>query len=256
MRISAAILLFIAALSLVGCGKKGPLIYPDMLAPAPPSAVTVRQTGRLIKLSFTIPQKDRAGRDLGNLAGVMIFRKAATTGQDPGCSACTADFTLFKKIFLDLPQADGSVQRHGNRMFLLDGDVRSGDDYTYYVTPFTRDDSPGQSSLPVKASVVQPPPPPQLKALSEPTEIHLSFSAALPKQGKPIGINLYRAVKGDPLPLVPLNREPLGGNSYIDSGLARNTGYAYVARSLVMMPNGELVEGEPSGEVAVQLANE
>jgi predicted small lipoprotein YifL len=249
-------LLFVTTVALSGCGKKGPLIYPDMLAPAAPGAVTVRQAGRVMKLSFDIPQKDRAGRGLNNLAGLMIFKRASTTGQAPGCNACTEDFALFRKLFLDLPPADRSLQRFGNRMLLLDGDVRIGDDYSYSVTPFTKDATQGQASLPVKASMVQPPPPPLLKALPEPTEIQLVFSAPLPQQGKFIGYNLYRAVKGEPLPFVPLNREPLGGKSYIDIGLGRNTSYVYAARTLVMIPNGELVESELSNEVVTQLVND
>jgi predicted small lipoprotein YifL len=255
MRILAGLLVAIT-LCITACGKKGPLIYPDMLTPAPPTEVTVRQSGRVMKLSFNLPQKDRAGRGLKNLAGVMIFKRAATTGQAPGCNACTADFTLFRKLFLDLPLPDSSVQRFGNRLLLLDGDVRIGDDYTYAVTPFTQDAIEGQPSLPVKAAMVQAPTPPLLKARPEPTEIQIAFSAPLPQQGKLIGYNLYRAIKGEALPLIPLNREPLFGKSYIDIGLGRNTNYVYAARTVVMMPNGDLVESELSSEVVTQLANE
>jgi len=253
MRILAG-LLVATTLCITACGKKGPLIYPDMLTPAPPTEVTVRQSGRVMKLSFNLPQKDRAGRSLKNLAGVMIFKRATTTGQAPGCNACTADFALFRKLFLALP--DSSVQRYGNRLFLLDGDVRIGDDYTYAVTPFTQDAIEGQPSLPVKAAMVQAPAPPSLKALPEPTEIQIAFSAPLPQQGKFVGYNLYRAIKGEELPLIPLNREPLTGKSYIDIGLGRNTSYVYAARTVVMMANGDLVESELSSEVVAQLSNE
>ena len=255
MRILAGLLLA-TTLCISACGKKGPLIYPDMLTPVPATAVTVHQTGRVMKLSFVLPQKDRAGRGLNNLAGVMIFKRASTTGQAPGCNACTADFILFRKMFLDLPLSDSAVQRYGNRIVLLDSDVRIGDDYTYTVTPFTQDAMEGQASLPAKAAMVQPPSPPMLKARAEPTEIQIAFSSPLPPQGKFVGYNLFRSVKGEEWPLVPINREPLAGKTYIDIGLGRYTSYAYAARTVVMMPNGELVESELSSEVVAQLANE
>jgi len=255
MRIVAWLLLALT-LGLAACGKRGPLIYPDMLAPAQPTAVSVHQAGQIMKLSFVLPRKDRAGRGLDNLAGVMIHRRVSTSGQAPGCNACTADFSLFRKLFTDAPLADSTVQRYGDRLLLLDSDVRTGDDYTYMVTPFTKDALEGQASAPVTASMVQPPPAPALKAQSEPTEIHLTFDAPPPRQGKLVGFNLYRAVQGESLPFVPLNREPLAGMSFVDIGLARNTGYVYAARSVVMMPNGELVESGASGEVAAQLSNE
>lgn len=255
MRIVAGMFLALT-LCLAACGKRGPLIYPDMLNPAQPSAVSVHQTGQALKLSFELPTRDRAGRGIGNLAGVMIHKRASTSGQAPGCSACTADFSLFRRLFTDAPLTDGAVQRYGGRVLLLDSDVRVGDDYTYTVTPFTRDNIEGQASAPVRAGMVQPPPPPALKAHSEPTEIQLSFSAPPPGLGHLVGFNLYRAVQGQALPFLPLNREPLVGKEYVDIGLARNTGYVYVVRSVVMMPNGEFVESGSSNEVTAQLANE
>ena len=254
MRTLAGLLL--VTLFISACGRKGPLIYPDMLAPAAPTSVTARQAGQAMKLSFVLPQKDRAGHGLKNLAGVTIFKRSATMSQGPECKACSEDYALFKKLYLDIPLTDSSVQRYGNQIVLLDSDVRGGDEYSYTVTTFTKVALEGQTSLPVTTGMFPPPLAPSLKVVSEPTEVQLTFSGSSPEKGTFLGYNIYRALKGEAMPFQPLNKEPLNAKSYVDIGIARNTSYVYVARTVVRMPGGELVESEPSNEVVAQLANE
>lgn len=241
---------------LFGCGKKGSLIYPELTAPAAPSAVTVRQAGQALRLSFVLPGKDQAGRGVAELGGVTILKRAAAMGQDPACPACTEGFVLFKKLYLELPPAEMGAQRFGSRLLLLDGDVRVGGEYSYTVAAFTKDAQDGLASPPATAGMVAPPLPPELKAESLPTEIRLSFAGAPPPQGVLVGYNLYRAPQGDPLPFLPLNREPIAGTGFVDIGLDRNLGYNYAARTVVHMPNGVLVESELSNQVGARLTNE
>lgn len=47
MRTLACLLFVVFALT--ACGKKGALIYPDMLVPAAPSAVSAQQSGTTMK---------------------------------------------------------------------------------------------------------------------------------------------------------------------------------------------------------------
>src|SRR6266571_5289579 len=95
-----------------GCGKKGPLLYPDMLVPAAVSALTASQSGATVKISFDLPGKDLAGRPLRDLAGVTVFKRVESSVQQPDCPACTDDFRLFRKLYLDLPDA---AQIYGNK---------------------------------------------------------------------------------------------------------------------------------------------
>jgi len=44
-----------------GCGKKGPLIYPDMLIAQAPKNITLEQTGSALRISFDMPEKDQSG---------------------------------------------------------------------------------------------------------------------------------------------------------------------------------------------------
>jgi predicted small lipoprotein YifL len=246
-----ACLLFIL-LTLSACGKKGPLIYPDMLVPAAPSDVSAQQSGNNVRLAFTLPTKDRAGRPHTDVAGVKIVKRDSLSGQDPGCTACTSDFTQFKKWFTDIP---GDVQTFGKRVVLLDGAVLGGRSYTYKVTAFTKDDLDGAVSVPVTANVVQPPLPPVLRAVSQPTEVTLEFTG-LPLEGTFMGYSLYRAVKGEQFSYLPHVGSLLKENHFTDMGLERGVVYLYAARTVVKLSSGALVESGLSNEIEGKLKDD
>ena len=250
-----ATLIFILTI-VSGCGRKGPLIYPEMTAPAAPTAVSARQTGQAIQLSIDLPQKDQAGRKLANLAGVSILRRAAPMGQSPDCSACMEGFSLFRKLYLDLPLSESGVQRFGSQLVLRDEKVRESEEYSYTVTPFTKDSQDGLPSRPITTGMVVPPSAPMVRAEPHPTEIRLVFSSTPQINGVFVGYNLYRTQKGDVLPFLPLTNEPIAGNSFVDVGLVRSQMYVYAARTVIRLPTGKLVESELSGEVEARLTNE
>ena len=239
----ALVMLFV----LSACGKRGPLIYPDLLIPESPGTVTLRQTGVGVKLAFLLPQKDRAGRSLADLAGARVLKRETMPGQIQECSACQNAFRLFKTLYVDLQEE--SVRRYGNMMIVLDSDVTIGRSYTYTVVAFTRGGVDGQGSTPITAGVIEPPQPPVLRVSPSPTDIRLEFDGRHPARGSLVGYNLYRATKGEALPFLPLNREPLAAASYTDSGLDRRLTYSYGVRALVRMPACELVESSLSNLV-------
>ncbi len=249
-----AMILGVCLFLVCGCGKRGALIYPDMLLPAAPAAVTARQSGAAVKLSFNLPAKDRAGRGLKGLSGIKVFRREAETGQGPACNACTADFALLKQLYLDVP--DSAVQRFGDLMVVMDSSVREGVDYTYRVVPVTRDSVDGAASEQITVGLVKPPPPPKLKASPAATEILFSFSGAQPVVGELAGFNLYRSEKGKPFSYQPYNNKLITAGTFVDERLRRHVVYSYVARSVVRMPNGALVESIPSLVVNAQLQDE
>ena len=243
-----------ATILLTACGKKGPLIYPDMLVPAAPVDVTAQQRGTAIKLSFVVPSKDRSGRNLAGLTGVKILKRDEPAGQPPGCSSCTTDFALFRHLYLEPLPAD--VQRYGGLLLLVDNDVQTGRRYTYRIQAFTKDSQDGAVSTVSAAVIAAPPTPPVLKVLSQPTEIYLDLSGIELREGTLVGYNLYRTVKGEAFSLLPLNREPLGGGRYVDQGLERGVIYSYVARSVVRLPAGSMVESAGSNQVEGSLTDD
>jgi predicted small lipoprotein YifL len=238
---------------LTACGKRGALIYPDMLTPAAPSDVKVSQFDTVVKLSFQLPQKNQAGKDLNDLAGVDIYKRSAISGQAAGCTSCTVDYLLFKKVYLNLP--DSQIVTNGSQMILLDGDVRNGRDYSYYLISFTTGSLAGKPSLPLTIAIAEPPSPPNLKVVAEPTEIRLFFT--LPVQQADIaGYNLYRAEKGQPLTVLHHNKELVKDSKYTDMGLKRGVSYIYAVRTVVKRANGVLAESGLSNQVEARLAEE
>jgi len=248
-----ACLLF-AAIAITACGKKGPLIYPDLLVPAAPSDVSAQQSSNSIKFSFVLPSKDLAGRSFAGLTGVAIIRRDEPSGQSPGCSACTTDYSPFRKLNLDLLPPD--TRRYGNLLVLLDGAVQTDRTYTYRVLAIAKDDQEGALSAPVAAAMVLAPLPPVLQVHSQPTEILLEFVGLPPREGTIAGYMVYRALKGEPFPLLPLNREPLTGNRLTDVGLERGTTYVYGVRTVVRLPSGVRVESGLSNEAEGRLKDD
>lgn len=238
---------------LSGCGKKGPLIYPDMLIPAAPGNVLADQSGTSIRLAFDLPDKDRSGRRLQDVSGVKISRRVTDETQDQTCRACVADYRQFKKIFVDAPEG---VQRFGSRLVLLDGDVQETQQVAYLITAFTKD---GVDGLPVASksvSVARPVLPPTLRSTAAPTEILLEYTVATHTTGIVEGYNIYRSIKGEPYSYLPLNRKPITVLNYTDSGLARGVVYRYAVRAVVKLPNGNTLESLLSNEVEGMMLND
>jgi hypothetical protein len=104
--------------------------------------------------------------------------------------------------------------------------------------------------------MVSPPLPPVVYVISQPTEIQLEFVGMQPDEGSITGYNVYRALKGEVFPLLPLNREPLTGNRFADVGLERGTTYLYGVRTVVRLPSGGRVESSLSNEVEGRLKDD
>lgn len=246
----------VAGVSLVAaaCGKKGPLIYPDMLVPAAPSAVSAIQSGTAVTYQFVLPGKDRAGRPVSSLAGVKISRRATSAGQMEVCQSCMTDYLLFRTIYLDHLPTD--AERIGGLLVLRDSDVSAGNIYSYRAVPFTADLVDGVPSLTVDAPVDVPLPAPGLKIESFPTELKLSFTNTAQKAGRLLGYNVYRFSGTAPRSFLPLNREPVRSDEYVDTGLERGVKYRYSVRALITRGDGNIAESLDSPEVEGMLREE
>lgn len=252
MRLPVGLLLIL--ICTVSCGKRGALIYPEMVAPTAPAEVTALQSGSEVKISLLLPQKDLAGRPLRELAGFKLFKQVTDATKEGACKACSSEALLAKTVFFDHPGT--AVQRYDNRFILLDSQVHSGIDYVYYVQSFLQDGTNGVASLPVTVSVVPVLAPPALKAVPEPTEVRLELAAPSPAPGTFVGFSIYRAIKGQPFPYRPLTKEPVVSRVFSDFGLQRQLMYTYVAKTIVRLPNGALAESAASDTVEVQLSED
>lgn len=248
----SAVIISFSLLS-AACGRKGPLIYPDMLVPASPAAVTAQQSGSSVKLQFTLPDKDQAGRPLQGISGVKISRMVSEVGQKDVCRSCLADYLLVRTLYLDHLPTD--TQRFGSRLILLDSDVIAGNLYSYRIVPFTADGVDGASSATAAAQVGTPAPAPAVKIESFPTEVRLQITSGI-LSGSHAGFNIYRYAVSEAKSFLPLNREPFKGKSYTDGTLSRGIRYRYVVRELITQKSGDVAESFESREVEGMLKDD
>lgn len=254
MRLGRSLLVVSVSMLATACGRKGPLLYPDMLVPAAPAAVTAQQSGSAVKLQFTLPDKDQTGRPLQGVAGVKISRRSAEADQKEVCRSCMTDYLPFQTVYLErLPV---TTQRFGNRLVVIDSDVSPGRVYSYSIKPYTADGVDGASSTAADVRVVTPLPAPVLKAESLPTEIRIQLFSPLLPIGRFIGYNLYRSSGTESRSLLPLNREPMKGSEYVDGALERGVTYRYSARAVMVLVSGDVVESAESVDVERMLKDD
>ena len=245
---------FTLSLLTVACGRKGPLIYPDMLVPASPAALSGQQSGAAVKLQFALPDKDRAGRPVQGVAGVKIIRMETEAGRKDVCRSCMEDYLLLRTLYVDRLPTD--TQRFGNRLIVLDSDVKADRSYSYRIVPFTLDGVDGASAAISDVRVVPPFSGPDLKLESFPTEIRLQFATQPPLSGRIFGYNVYRSPVAGGRSFQPINVQPLTDKEFVDTALERGVKYRYSARLLLVLTTGDIAESLESAVVEGMLKDD
>jgi len=247
-------MLVLTALSfLAGCGKKGALIPPEALAPAPVADLATAQKGGRFQVSWSAPGKEEGGATLRNLAGFLLFRRVVLPPAED-CEECPTAYSERARIDLDYLHG---VWRIGNRYLFDDFDLRKGKTYQYKLRSFTKDGDQSKESNKARRTAVTPPLPPVVEAFSSATGVVLAFVSLPPEEGTLVGYNIYR---GKPAkasaaetsakaiadePLVPLNTTPVTGTTYEDKELLVGVRYSYTVTSIAKV-NGDTVESAPS----------
>lgn len=232
-------------LLLAGCGKKGALVAPEALAPAPIGDLKVEQQGERFLVSWSGPGREEAGGTLRELAGFRLFRRELLPpGED--CEECPSAYRQLVSVDLEYPQG---VIVLGNRYLFLDDEPAEGKSYRYKVLSFKRDGTPSRPSNRAGRKKLAPPRPPTVQALASPSGVELRWQAPeAPANGRTEGYNVYRKRSGEGLYLTPLNGAPLREMVFEDTRLERGGRYAYAVRTVALI-EGETVESELSYEV-------
>lgn len=242
-------ILLVAAASLAACGKKGQLVPPEALVPAPATDLQVRQQGDGFRISWVAPGKEERGRPLRDLAGFRLYRhEVLPPGED--CLACPESWLLVRNIDLEYLR---DVQRSGDRFSCVDRDVRTGTSYRYSVTAVSRRGAVGRPAFGEPRKKVPAPFSPILQAVPSPTAVTLEFVAIPPPGSSRLGFNVYRQRPGEPAPATPLTPSPVPGPTFTDQQLERSVVYRYTVTAVVRV-DGEEVESGPSNEVDASLA--
>jgi predicted small lipoprotein YifL len=241
-------ILLVMVCLLTACGRKGPLVPPEALVPAPVSDLKVEQRGELLRLSWTAPDKEEGGGRLRDLAGFRLYkRELLPPGED--CDVCPSAFRLVTTIDLAYPR---EVQRSGDRYLWEDVELQRGKTFRYYVVPYKKDGSQGRESTRISRKVVAPPAPPVLQGLPLPEGIRLELApaAGASTDGSFRGYQLFRKTGSDKARYAPLTNQPVLTGTYIDQGTMPGTTYLYRA-SMLLQIDGQLVESPVSGEISV-----
>ena len=236
--------------SLAGCGRKGALVPPEALVPAPVSDLRVAQKGERFQVSWSPPSREEGGRVLKGLAGFRLFkREVLPPGED--CEACPDAYRLLKEIDLEYPE---EVRTFAGSLFYSDAAVQTGSTYQYKIVSFRKDGTFSRDSARARRKKVVPPAVPRLQAVFSVIGVLLNWTEAVsPANGKIIGYNVYRR-RVDALPaLVPLNAAPVAGLDLEDHRLERGVTYGYAVRAVAEV-EVETVESEPSNEVVGTVA--
>jgi predicted small lipoprotein YifL len=236
-------------LLLAACGKKGPLVYPEALVPAQVTNLKVEQKGERFQISWSQPAREEGGDRLKDLAGFRLFRREVLPpGED--CEECPKAYRLITTVDAEYPQG---VVRWGDLYFFSDAELAAGKTYQYKVVSFKRDGAESSPSNRTRKKWVAPPRAPELKALSGPTSVLLTWEPAPLQQNAALeGYNVYRKRPGGILPPKPLNGSPLGETRFEDLSPERGTKYGYAVRTVARM-DGEMVESGPSNEAEGEL---
>lgn len=236
--------LIVLALLLTACGRKGPLLPPEALVPAPIADLRVVQQGNLFQLSWSAPTKEEGGGPLRDLAGFRLLRREVLPpGED--CEECPTAYRLLKAVDLEYLQ---DVRRAGNRYFYADADLRQGTTYQYRAVSLQQDGTTSRTSNKVRRTAVTPPLPPVVQAASTSSGVRLEFVVIPPEVGTLAGYNIYRQQAGAGAEKVALTEKPVTGNTFEDQRLTSGVPYQYQVRAVALV-NGETVESALSNEV-------
>jgi predicted small lipoprotein YifL len=241
-------LLLAAALGLSGCGKKGPLVPPEALAPAPVYDLALAQKGGRFLVSWSAPSREEGGAQLHDLAGFLLFRRVVLPPAED-CEECPTAYRELAHVDLDYLKG---VRRIGNRFSYDDSDLTKGKTYQYKLRSFMSDGTQSKDSNKARRTVLAPPPPPVLEALPTPNSLVLAFVAPQPEQGALTGYNVYRSKSGEAMPSAPLNAAPITAKTYEDKNVLVGVRYSYTATSLTTV-SGETAESLPSNRVEAAL---
>jgi predicted small lipoprotein YifL len=239
------ILFAVVVLFLGACGKKGPLIPPDALVPAPVTNLRTAQTGSEFRVCWSSPGREESGKALRTAPDFLLFKRAVLP-PDQDCEECQNSYRLIRIVD---PEYLQEIRRINNTFCYFDKDLVQGKTYQYKVVSRVDDRLESKDSNKARRKFLAPPAGTTLKGTPSPTGILLEWTTVGSSDGARIeGYNIYRRKEGGAPPLSPLNPKPVTGNRYEDLTAVRGDRYVYAVRTVATV-DGETVESGLSNEV-------
>lgn len=235
----------LVALTLLGCGKRGPPVAPERRIPSAVSDLSAVVEGRAVVLTWSKPGTRADGSRLKDLAAFRIYRREEAGNGEPKPAMLSWGKVVGYEEVAVIRLADPTpAKAEGPRVSWADRDTLIfGRRYVYVVTAL---DSIGRSSPPSSRLVVPflaaPHPPDGLTAKAAEGEVRLGWSPpSLLVDGSPpptpLDYELLRArsVEG---PFQPVTPEPIVTAEFTDRGLENEQTYYYAVRAVRRDPSG------------------
>lgn len=239
------ILFLLMVFLLAACGKRGPLVPPEALVPAPIKDIRVEQKGDRFLVCWSGPGKQEWGGPLNGLAGFRVFRREVLP-PDEDCEECPTAYRRVKTVDPDYLQ---DVRRNGSLFCFLDGDLSNGTTYQYKAVSFQKDGAVSRDSTKARRKKTPAPAPPLLTAVSTQDGVTLQWKpGTVPPGGTQEGFSIYRKLVDEIMPLSPIAYVPADAARFADPRMEHGVKYLYGVRSVAMI-DGERVESDLSNEV-------
>lgn len=247
----AALVLMLVALSMSGCGKKGPPVAPERRLPGPVSELTAVVEGPAIAMAWINPTRRADGTRLKDLAQIRVHRREEAGEGEPKPALLSWGTVVGYEQVAAIRLADPAPARvEGSRVAWRDAErLAFGRRYVYTLTAV---DARGRSSVPSRPLAVRfvpaPRPPAGLTAAPGENEVRLAWSP--PDRlvdGSPAAPVRYEVLRGPAAagPLAPVTPEPIATPGFTDRGLRNDETYYYAVRA---------VAGDPPGSVRSELS--
>ncbi len=114
--------LVVVTLFLAACGKKGPLVPPEALAPATITDLRAIQRNSMLNICWTAPSREQTGKPLKNLSAFRIYKREVLPPSED-CEECPTAYRLLRIVDLEYLQ---DVRRSGSLYCFDDTDLIEG----------------------------------------------------------------------------------------------------------------------------------
>lgn len=223
------VVVILAHLLLVGCGRKGSPVLPVLVEPSAPVDFQAQVQRRTVILTWSRPATNVDGTAL-TIKTLDAFR-ISRRQQEPHASALSVIATV-------KAEQPANAVVSGNRYAFTDEKLEMGARYAYQVESVNRRGIVGPPSSEATVLVtIEIEAPSGLRAESGERTIRLSWSAPTRRaDGSALagirGYNIYRGVTPGRYDPRPLNKEPVPAAEFHDADLVNDQSYYYVVRAV------------------------
>jgi len=263
-RLMPRLVILVLILCLAACGNVGEPLPPLIQIPVAVSDLAVTQTGRSVKLSWTLPKLNTDGSAATTLSAIEIYRLVPQQPQTQGLGAkLLLESSPWKTILKD----DLNQYSQGNKLLVVDAfadlqpETLFQGEFHYAVRAINNKRQGAGLSNAVSVRILPLPHPPSDLRIRSLSEQHIELGWETPSlnfDGSPVKatlhFNVYRGSTLQAAVSARLNQNSVPENHFRDESIELGKPYFYSVRAIVETPLGTL-ESDESELLAVTNAD-